>query len=633
MGAQKRMRRCKMVPSPVVVTLALALTTRTSPSTPGLLPQSSFPVMMPAASAFSFQSFHTRATIHTKLIQLSSPKKTKTTTICNAKLNKIASNFDLDEILSNEKAFDNDDDGGGGSSEEETSSAKTKKKKKKGRGRKKDDKKMKMKEQLKKQKLEKQQAKKKQNENTGQNSNEFSSSGENNISDGESESIDHQQQIQTIDFLAYEIPSSLDGKRIDATLAELLNKEDGSVSSNPVSISRSQCETLLSNECVFIVPPEEATAFRSAWNAETTTTVPHSLFEPYSSPIQRKSHPLESSSILIYPSRQSLLATSSSSVVSSTLLSNFIPPTEIIAQKLPLNILYEDEHMIVLNKQAGMVVHPAAGNWDGTVVNALAYYLMNESPYGAGEFFTDDDDKTTEEEEEHSPSSSINLSNDDAELNQNDAVTNSISTLRPGIVHRLDKGTTGVLVVAKTSSSLATLSEAFAERKVKKQYLAIAIGNPGEDQWINKPIGRHPLHRQRMRVVPDPSSSVNARNQARLTGPKPTKPGRPALSHIHTVHYDGKLSVVEVQIATGRTHQIRVHLQDHGTPIYGDDVYGLSDWNKALSSRRGIVRPLLHAQRLEIDHPVTGESMVFEAEVAEDMMGVMKAIMPVETVL
>lgn len=396
---------------------------------------------------------------------------------------------------------------------------------------------------------------------------------------------------------------------------ELLNKDDDG---SAVSISRGQCETLLTNNCTFIVPQEEATEFRSAWQAhqketgtdEESMAVPHSLIEQYSSPIQRKSHPLESSSILIYPSRQSLLSTSSS----STLLSNFIPPTEIIAQNIPLDVLFEDEHMIVINKQAGMVVHPAAGNWDGTLVNAMAYYLMNESPFGAGEFFTDDAKEEV-------------TANDDVEVNQDDAVTNSISTLRPGIVHRLDKGTTGVLVVAKTSSALATLSEAFAERKVKKQYLAVTIGNPGDDQWINKPIGRHPLHRQIMRVVPDPNAQMN-RSQLRLSTAVP-KPGRPALSHIHTVHHDGKLSIVQVKIATGRTHQIRVHLQDHGTPIYGDDVYGLSDWNKALTGRRGITRPLLHAQRLEIDHPVTGENMVFEAPVADDMMGIIKTIWPV----
>lgn len=220
---------------------------------------------------------------------------------------------------------------------------------------------------------------------------------------------------------------------------------------------------------------------------------------------------------------------------------------------------------------------------------------------------------------------------DDHEVNQNDAVTNSLLSLRPGIVHRLDKGTSGVLIVAKTSSALANLSEAFASRKVKKQYLAVTVGNPGADQWINKPIGRHPLHRQKMRVVPDPSPLISARGQVRLArnnAKSPVKRGRPALSHIHTIYHDGKLSLVQVEIATGRTHQIRVHLQDHGTPIYGDDVYGMTDWNKVLSAQRGITRPLLHAHKLQIDHPVTGEQMVFEAQVAADMMEVITAIWP-----
>ena len=110
--------------------------------------------------------------------------------------------------------------------------------------------------------------------------------------------------------------------------------------------------------------------------------------------------------------------------------------------------------------------------------------------------------------------------------------------------------------MAKTSSALSTLSEAFARRDVKKQYLAVTIGDPGEDQWINKPIGRHPTHRQKMRVVPDPSSSLHSRGQARLATPRPiAKQGRSALSHIHTIHYNGKLSLVQVRIATGRTHQ------------------------------------------------------------------------------
>lgn len=536
-------------------------------------------------------------------------------TICYAKLNKLASGFDMDEILSNEKEFDNSSDGESSSITSSTS-----------RGRRLNpnkDKKRKAKEQL---KQERQQLKHRQK---NQKHSDPTANDIIDLKDGFDDSADvdgHsdvEKLLQTIDFLAYEVPSSLNGKRIDAALVELLNEDNGSSdgqSLNHISISRSQCETLLSNKCIFVVPPEKATAFLSARQShrrevvdieEENLAVPLNLIEQHGSSIERKAHALESSSIIIYPSRASLLSTSSS----STLLSNFIPPTEIILQNIPLDILFEDEHMIVINKRAGMVVHPAAGNWDGTVVNALAYYLTNESTHGAGDFFTENGKEVAES---------------DNSGNAFDAVTNSISTLRPGIVHRLDKGTTGVLVVAKTSSALQTLSEAFADRKVKKQYLAIAIGNPGDDQRIDKPIGRHPLHRQRMRVVPDASSSM-PKGQTRLTGAKSTllpKQGRQALSHIHTIAHNGKMSVVHVRIATGRTHQIRVHLQDHGTPIYGDDVYGLSDYNKALSQQRGISRPLLHAQRLEINHPVTGENMVFEAEVPDDMMGVVKSIWP-----
>ncbi|KAL3765884.1 hypothetical protein ACHAW5_002117 [Stephanodiscus triporus] len=538
------------------------------------------------------------------------PPKAKQRTICKAKLEKITSNYDLEAILSSEKEL--------AAGEEETTLGKIGRRRTSNN----DQKKKMLKQQMKLQMKKKQRTQHYSVTNDNANINDGFDDGSSDDETG----FDYASLIKDVNFSAYEIPPHLGGKRIDAVLVELLNKNsEGSDSQapNPLSISRSQCGSLLSNGCVCVVQPEDADKFMNVW--KETTTVPHELIEQHSAPIQRKSHILEPSSILIYPSRDSLLSTSSSS---TTLLANFIPPTEIIPQKITLDVLYEDEHMVVINKQAGMVVHPAAGNWDATVVNALAYYLMNDSPFGSGEFFIND--------AEGKDSKDSRMANNEAAVNQNDSVTNSIPTLRPGIVHRLDKGTSGVLVVAKTSSALASLSEAFANRKVKKQYLAVVIGNPGEDQWIDKPIGRHPLHRQRMRVVPNPSSTMSTRGQTRLTGSASTliaKQGRPALSHIHTIHHDGKLSVVQVRIATGRTHQIRVHLQDHGTPIYGDDVYGLADWNKVLSARRGITRPLLHAQRLEVDHPVTGEALVFEAPVAHDMMEVINAILPSNLIL
>jgi len=294
-------------------------------------------------------------------------------------------------------------------------------------------------------------------------------------------------------------------------------------------------------------------------------------------------------------------------------------PEEIIAQDLPLEILFEDEHMVIINKPAGMVVHPATGNWDGTVVNALAYYLSNVSPYGSGDFIRSDGTIVPEGGE------GVDVEGTDGET----------VFLRPGIVHRLDKGTTGILVVAKTRAALAALSEAFAQRRVKKTYVAITVGNPGNRVVIDKPIGRHPVHRQRMRVVPDPSAKNSANRIVRgqmMADAQASKPasqlGRRALSFVDTLAFDGKLSVVQVRIETGRTHQIRVHLQDRHTPIYGDDVYGLSDWNKRLSKTHGVQRPLLHAARLELDHPITGDNMVLTAPMAADMIRTANAIWP-----
>mmetsp|Transcript_9416 Transcript_9416/g.21231 ORF Transcript_9416/g.21231 Transcript_9416/m.21231 type:complete len:479 (-) Transcript_9416:870-2306(-) len=277
-------------------------------------------------------------------------------------------------------------------------------------------------------------------------------------------------------------------------------------------------------------------------------------------------------------------------------------PTEIIPQDIPLDILYEDDHMIVINKAAHMVVHPAAGNWDGTLVNALAFYLTEKSPFGGGDFHND-----------KSPNGS-----DSGGLDE----TGEETYFRPGVVHRLDKGTTGVIVVSKTNEALTALSEAFAQRRVKKTYLAITVGNPGKHAVIDKPIERHPIHRQRMRVVPDPH-----RNSGGVDPLAPQR-GRRALSIADTIAFDGKLSLVRVRIETGRTHQIRVHLQDRRTPIYGDDTYGLTDWNKRLAKTQGIERTLLHAYTLEIDHPITGERMAFRAPLPDDMRRVATAICP-----
>jgi 23S rRNA-/tRNA-specific pseudouridylate synthase len=264
----------------------------------------------------------------------------RTRTTCNAKLDKIASSFDLNKILPSEKEFSSFDD-------DALTSGK---------------KKNKLKEQMRQQRQEMQQLKKK---NRDKNSSRTNENILHNGRDFDDDTLDvdsrteYENLIQNISFSAHEIPSSVDGRRIDAVLVELLNNEcDDKGQTSSLSISRTQCGTLLSNKCVFVVPPEDAHIFRNALNAHydnesDATAVPRVLIEQHCSPIQRKSHILESQSILVYPTRESLFPTSSSS---STLLSNLVPPAEIIAQKIPLDILYEDEHMIVINKQAGIVV-------------------------------------------------------------------------------------------------------------------------------------------------------------------------------------------------------------------------------------------------------------------------------------
>jgi len=393
---------------------------------------------------------------------------------------------------------------------------------------------------------------------------------ENNIDADEGDGLLQEGGSSLIERKRYEVTTKLSGKRIDAAIA-LLEPD----------LSRSVCGKLVTDGHVALVLRQKE---ESGKEEEETLQV-----------INRKSFKVEAGQII---------------EVAITQEKN---PSEIIPQNIPLNILFEDQHMIVINKAANMVVHPAAGNWDGTVVNALAYYFANESPFGAWEF-------------------QQRSGGDGTTVDGLDETTGEAISFRPGVVHRLDKGTTGILVVAKTNAALSALSQAFALRNVKKTYLAITVGNPGKRAVIDKPIERHPIKRQRMRVVPDhhKSSHGNTSRQRSVAFVDPLAPqrGRRALSMVDTIAFDGKLALAKVRIETGRTHQIRVHLQDRHTPIYGDEVYGLSDWNKRLASSHQIERPLLHAFRLEIDHPVTAERMVFKAPLAEDMYRIAKAIYP-----
>ena len=231
--------------------------------------------------------------------------------------------------------------------------------------------------------------------------------------------------------------------------------------------------------------------------------------------------------------------------------------TAVKAEDFDYPILFEDEHMLVIAKPAGVVVHPAAGNPDGTIVNAL----LGRYP-GFGERFQ----------------------------NVNG---------RPGIVHRLDKDTSGCLVVAKTPDALFKLGTAFAEHTTQKTYLALVRGVPRKlsDEIVNQ-IGRHPVNRQKMAVVERNGKLAITQYRTQRSG---TLDGNP-------------VSLMEVDIKTGRTHQIRVHLSSIGIPVLGDQVYGGSRTNIA-----GADRQMLHAWRISLPHPATGERMTFEAPIPEDM--------------
>ncbi len=231
-------------------------------------------------------------------------------------------------------------------------------------------------------------------------------------------------------------------------------------------------------------------------------------------------------------------------------------PLRAVAQKIDFDILFEDSYLLGLAKPHGLVVHPAAGNPDGTLVNGLLHYF--DDSFSVGE------------------------------------------PLRPGIVHRLDKDTSGVLVVAKTDEMQRKLVELFKSRQVVKKYLALVVGFPEVSEGrIVAPIGRHPGNRKKMAVV-----EIN---------------GKYAATRWEAIDYfDEGYCLVRVQIETGRTHQIRVHMASIGHPVAGDDVYG--------KSHPLFPRQMLHAAELQFIHPATGKKMKLVAPLPEDFQKVLAAL-------
>lgn len=228
--------------------------------------------------------------------------------------------------------------------------------------------------------------------------------------------------------------------------------------------------------------------------------------------------------------------------------------TEIKPENIKIDIVYEDSDIAVINKQAGLVVHPAHGHYSGTLVNAILYHIKDLS--------------------------GIN------------------GEIRPGIVHRLDKDTSGLIVIAKNDKVHTALTEMFQEKKIRKTYLAILKGklNKTEGKVVTQ-IGRDKNDRKKMTVIDDITKGKNA------------------ITNYKVVSQNNLFTLVKVNIETGRTHQIRVHMRHLGYPILGDSVYGRKDNEK---------RQMLHAYKLEFLHPVTGHQMEFTGEIPEDFQKALK---------
>ena len=236
-------------------------------------------------------------------------------------------------------------------------------------------------------------------------------------------------------------------------------------------------------------------------------------------------------------------------------------PSEAIAENIPLDVIYEDDDIIVICKPQGMVVHPAAGNTTGTLVNALLYHC-GDSLSGIG------------------------------------------GVVRPGIVHRIDKDTGGLLVVAKNDEAHIFLSEQLKVHGVSRIYTAIALGNFKEDSGtVDAPIGRHPVDRKKMAIIR--SADKKARN---------------AVTHWSVLERFGRFTVVRCELETGRTHQIRVHMASIGHPLLGDTVYGGAGTDFEVKNKALIKGQCLFAAELHLTHPRTRERMVFKAPLPENFV-------------
>jgi 23S rRNA pseudouridine1911/1915/1917 synthase len=252
------------------------------------------------------------------------------------------------------------------------------------------------------------------------------------------------------------------------------------------------------------------------------------------------------------------------------------PPrsTKLVPENIPLNIIYEDNSLLVIDKEAGMVVHPAFGNYSGTLVNALAYYLKNLPLFSSGDS-------------------------------------------RPGLVHRIDKDTSGLIVIAKDEVAKMKLAKQFFEKTTERKYKALVWGNFSDDSGtITGNIGRHLKNRKIMDVFPVGEH------------------GKPAVTHYKVIERFGYVTLLECRLETGRTHQIRAHLKYAGHPLFNDHDYGgdrilkgttFSKYRQFVENCFAVMkRQALHACMLGFEHPLTNERMFFESDLPEDFATVLE---------
>jgi len=252
------------------------------------------------------------------------------------------------------------------------------------------------------------------------------------------------------------------------------------------------------------------------------------------------------------------------------------PPREeeCLPENIPLNIIYEDDALLIVNKEAGMVVHPSFGHYTGTLINALMYHLKDLPLFTSGE-------------------------------------------MRPGLVHRIDKNTSGILVIAKTELAMNRLAKQFFDRKADRRYHVLVWGHFDDDQGtITGHIGRHPKDRRVMFVYPNGEE------------------GKPAISHYKVLERFGYTTLLECKLETGRTHQIRTHFKYIGHPVFGDMEYGGDSIIKGTTFTKYkqfvqncfklLPRQALHAKTLAFNHPVTGEWLSFDSEIPDDMAQVLE---------